>query len=161
MYKPLIPQLILIQALIKNSSLEWIIQKGTEIGVSQFYFYPSALSIKQKLSSIQIQRYQRILISSLKQCNRLDLPAIKLGFPLLNIPLFFGDLNEEAPLLSQKTQLPAALVIGPEKGFTKKEIEELKTKGQGVRLAPYILRAETAAITGLSLLANSPITTIS
>ena len=152
-----LPPLILIQALPKLPLLELIIQKGTELGVSEFFLYPSMLSEKKDLSPTQMKRLNHILISAMKQCGRLDLPTIKMGFPKLDIPLFFGDLSERAPLLSQKAELPAALAIGPEKGFTEKELNELKEKGQGVRLSPYILRTETAAITGLSILANSQV----
>jgi len=154
-HEPLLPPLILIQALPKLPLLELIIQKGTELGASQFFLYPSALSEKKELSPTQMNRLHHILISALKQCGRFDLPTITIGFPNLDIPLFFGDLSEGAPLLSQKAKLPAALAIGPEKGFTEKELQELKEKGLGVRLSPYTLRTETAAITGLSILANS------
>jgi 16S rRNA (uracil1498-N3)-methyltransferase len=154
-HKPLLPPMILIQALPKPPLLELIIQKGTELGVSEFYLFPSTLSEKKELSPTQIKRLNHILISAMKQCGRFDLPTIEMGFPKLDIPLFFGDLSEKAPLLSQKTGLPAALAIGPEKGFTEKEIHKLQEQGQGVRLAPYILRTETAAITGLSILANN------
>ena len=149
---PALPKLILIQALPKPPLLDMIVQKGTELGVSKFYLYPSERSEKKHLSPAQIKRLNHILISAMKQCGRLDLPSIETGFPKLDIPLFFGDLNKEVSPLLEKALLPAALVIGPEGGFTEKEIEKLKEKGQGVRLAPYILRTETAAITGLSIL---------
>ncbi|MCB1080600.1 MAG: 16S rRNA (uracil(1498)-N(3))-methyltransferase [Chlamydiia bacterium] len=153
--EPLLPPMILIQALPKLPLLDFIIQKGTELGVSTFYLYPSAHSEKKGLSPTQMQRLNHILIASMKQCGRLDLPTLEMGFPSLDIPLFFGDLSENAPPLSQKGKLPGALAIGPEKGFTEKEILELREKGTGVRLAPYTLRAETAALTGLSILADT------
>jgi len=153
-HKPALPPLILIQALPKLPLLELIIQKGTELGVSTFYLYPSSRSEKKELSTTQLKRLNHILISAMKQCGRFDLPTIEMGFPNLTIPLFFGDLTEGAPPLSQKATLPAALVIGPEGGFTEKELQQLRKKGQGVRLAPYTLRTETAAITGLSILAQ-------
>ncbi|NGX51482.1 MAG: Ribosomal RNA small subunit methyltransferase E [Chlamydiae bacterium] len=155
MHEPAIPPLILIQALPKLPLLELIIQKGTELGVSHFYLYASSHSEKKDLSPNQLKRLDHILISAMKQCGRLDLPKIEMGFPTLEIPLFFGDLSEDAPLLSQRATLPAALAIGPGQGFTEKELEELRSRGQGVRLAPYTLRTETAAIAGLSLLANT------
>lgn len=154
-HDPLIPSLILIQALPKLPLLDIIIQKGTELGVSTFYLYPSERSEKKELSPTQLKRLENILIASMKQCGRLDLPTIEMGFPHLDIPLFFGDLSPDAPPLLQKAQLPAALAIGPPAGFTDQELTDLHSKGQGVRLAPYTLRTETAAITGLSLLANA------
>jgi len=153
--KTCLPPLILIQALPKPSLLEWIIQKGTELGVSQFYLYVSTLSEQREPSSMQMKRYHNILIASIKQCGRTDIPTINIGFPELTVPLFFGDLSTEAPLLFTKATLPAALVIGPERGFTAKELERLRQKGEGVSLSPYILRADTAAIAALSILVNS------
>ena len=69
-HRPLLPPLTLIQALPKMAHLELILQKGTELGVSHFYLYRSALSEQKELSEIQKKRLQRILISAMKQCGR-------------------------------------------------------------------------------------------
>ena len=53
LHKPEIPPFILIQALPKLSNLELIIQKGTELGVSDFYVFPSERSEKKDLSEQQ------------------------------------------------------------------------------------------------------------
>ena len=153
---PQLPSLTLIQALPKLPKLEIILQKGTELGVSEFYLYPSSQSEKHTLSDKQKNRLDQIIIGAMKQCGRLDIPTLKWGFPELTVPLFFGDLRPEAPLLSEKVTLPSALLIGPEKGFTHEELKKFDNQGQGVQISPYILRTETAAIAGLSLLAGSP-----
>lgn len=150
---PLLPSLKLIQALPKMAHLELIIQKGTELGVSHFYLYPSAYSEKKELSNNQTRRLKTILIGAMKQCGRLDLPVLEWGFPSLEGDVYFGDVAPDAPSLTGAS-LPATLIIGPEKGFTHEEIETLRTQGKGVRLSPYILRAETAAIAGASILAT-------
>lgn len=152
---PQLPSLTLIQALPKLPKLEIILQKGTELGVSEFYLYPSSQSEKHTLSDNQKNRLDQIIIGAMKQCGRLDIPTLKWGFPELTTPLFFGDLRPEAPLLSEKATLPSALLIGPEKGLTNEELKKFDNQGQGVQISPYILRTETAAIAGLSLLAGS------
>lgn len=152
--KPALPSLILVQALPKLSHLELIIQKATELGVSTFYLYPSTLSEKKELSQNQKKRLQQILIGAMKQCGRLDLPEIKWGFPKLEGNVYYGDLTEKAPPLSKVGDLPATLIIGPEKGFTQEELKSLRKQGQGVSLGPYILRSETAALAGLAILAG-------
>ncbi|MCB1110114.1 MAG: 16S rRNA (uracil(1498)-N(3))-methyltransferase [Chlamydiia bacterium] len=154
---PLLPPLTLIQALPKTSHLEWIFQKGTELGVSRFVVYPSAQSEKKDLSENQKRRLHHILIGAMKQCGRLDLPTFEWGLPSLEGTVFFGDLTPGAPLLSEVASLPATLMIGPEKGWTHEELERLRAKGQGVRIAPYTLRAETAAIAALSILVGTPV----
>ena len=152
--KPEIPPLVLVQALPKLANLELIIQKGTELGVSTFYIYPSIHSEKKELSENQKKRLRFILIGAMKQSGRLDLPEIRWGFPKLSGNIYFGDLSEKAKPLSKVGKHPATLIIGPEKGFTINETKEYQEKGQGVSLGPYTLRAETAAIAGLAILAS-------
>ncbi len=152
--KPALPPLVLVQALPKLANLELIIQKGTELGVSTFYLYPSTHSEKKELSQNQKKRLRFILIGAMKQSGRLDLPEIKWGFPELSGHVYFGDLSEKAEPLSKVGKHPATLIIGPEKGFTEEEIKEHKTKGQGVSLGPYTLCVETAAIAGIAILAS-------
>lgn len=155
--KPMLPSLTLVQALPKLSNLEWIIQKGTELGVSSFYLYPAARSEKKELSENQKKRLHSILIGAMKQCGRLDLPNVYWEFPKLSGTVYFGDLKKDAPPLSSLGNLPATLVIGPEKGFTDEELHDLASQGTGVSLGPYVLRAETAALAGLSILAGNRI----
>lgn len=155
--QPLLPPLILIQAQPKLPNLELILQKGTELGVSHFYITQSALSETKEPTPTQLHRLHQILKSATKQCGRLDLPSLTWGFPQLNVPTFFGDLSPKAPPLSSVATLPAALLIGPEKGFTPEEINHHKTYAQGVRLAPYTLRAETAALAAISQIVHCTI----
>ncbi|MEM8727724.1 MAG: RsmE family RNA methyltransferase [Chlamydiota bacterium] len=152
--KPPLPPLVLVQALPKPSNLELIIQKGTELGVSTFYLYPSALSEQKELSGNQKKRLRQILIGAVKQCGRLDLPEIRWGFPKPEGNLYYGDLSEKAPPLASVGTLPATLIVGPERGFSTEEIETLGEKGRGVSLGPHILRTETAALAGIAILAN-------
>lgn len=153
--KPRLPPLKVIQALPKLSHLEWILQKGTELGVSHFYLFHSQQSEKKALTPHQDKRLQLVLKNAMKQCGRLDLPSLEWGFPKVEGPAFFGDLSEGAPLLKEVACLPATLIIGPEKGFTNVEIEELRPIARGVRIAPYTLRAETAAIAAIAQLCQS------
>ncbi|WP_420420919.1 RsmE family RNA methyltransferase [Simkania sp.] len=155
-HEPLLPPLILIQALPKLSHLDWIIQKGTELGASSFYLFPSERSEKDSLSNNQWKRLKLIAIGAMKQCGRLDLPSIHFASDLdgLSLPeghAFFGD--PEAEISLPKGKAPYLLFIGPEKGFSHEEYKNMreKFKAQAVKLHPYILRAETAAIAALTL----------
>ena len=150
---PLLPPLTLVQALPKLTNLKFILQKGTELGVSTFYLYPATLSEKKTLSDNQKIHLQSILITAIKQCGRYDLPTIKWGLPNLEGTIYFGDVDKNATPLSSIGTLPATLIIGPEKGFTSEEIAFFRKKGTGVSIAPYTLRSETAAIAALSILA--------
>lgn len=161
--RPALPPIILVQALLKPKNLEFIVQKGTELGVSEFLFYAGEGSEKKEISHNQIRRFDQILIGALKQCGRCDLPKITTKKNLFSCSFskecsFFGDLEEGVPLYKAvKREKPTSFffIIGPEKGFSKKEMHFLKSNATGVLLSPYTLRAETAAVAAVTLLTNS------
>jgi len=152
--------IILAQALTRQQKLDDIIEKGTELGVSQFWLFPGLRSEKKTLTENQRSRLSQITKSALKQCGRLWLPEIQLKSPLAqwtpqDFPIYFGDISPNAPSLTALfTQAPRVLFcIGPESGFDNGEIDKLRLLGgQGVSLSPNILRAETAAIVSVGIL---------
>ncbi len=156
------PPLILAQALTRMNHLEWIIEKGTELGATSFWLFPGILSEKDELSKTQSARLEHLTISAMKQCGRLDLPSIEVKPPLLKWTPVEGTLlfgNPRAPYLweiglSQPVLAPTILLIGPESGFEEREIDFMETtlQAKGVRLHSNILRAETASLTALSLI---------
>jgi len=163
--KPTRHPLILAQALTKLNRLDFILEKGTELGVTAFWLFPGDLSIKKDFSSQQMERAQALTIAAMKQCGRLSLPTIELKPPLKQWKpqegiSFFGDVSPTAPKFeSFKSQLasqnPILFVTGPESGFSLKEVEQLrKIHVQGVKLHPFILRTDTASMMALSLLSH-------
>lgn len=156
--------LILAQALPKIKLLDLIVEKGTELGVDEFWLFPGKLSEKKELSPNQLQRLKQITISALKQCGRLFLPHIQIMTRLEDIfvnegALFFGDWQSTTSLISILPQVSSlqkiVACIGPEKGFCREEVLLLQQKGQGIKLNNNILRCETAAIACISLLRSS------
>ena len=148
-------KLVLAQALPRFSSLEWIVEKGTELGVTEFWLFPGKLSEKTSLTTTQLHRLKTISISALKQCGRLFLPQIVIK-PVLDAwdkvegSLFYGDVQKRNTLIGPFLN-PVVFIIGPEKGFAPSEIEALRAlSAQSISLHENILRAETAAITALS-----------
>ena len=162
--KPSPPPLILAQAIPRMNHLEWIIEKGTELGATAFWLFPGNLSEKDTLSPNQLARLKHLSISAMKQCGRLDLPEIILMPPLtawkpLQGTLLFGDTSEDAPYLwnlslTKPLPSPVFLFIGPEQGFNSKEVRFMQDtlNAKGVKLHPNILRAETAPLAGLALI---------
>lgn len=156
--------LILAQALPRLPRLEYILEKATELGVTDLWLFPAEHSERKELSATQLQRLHQILISSIKQCGRLHLPKITLKPPLFAWqPLqnaFYGDTRPEAsPLIQAFTRtVPAECIwiVGPEKGFSSKETDFLASAigAEGVSLHSNTLRVDTAAITGLSILSS-------
>ncbi len=148
--------LILALALTRPASLEWTLEKATELGATEILLFPGERGEKKDLSKSQIHRLETILINALKQCGRLYLPKIVLKPPLeqWQIPsgsLFFGDLSTPVPLKGPFDKT-VVFFIGPEKGFSPAETLVLreKFKAHPISLHENTLRAETAAITVLS-----------
>lgn len=157
-------RVILAFGLIKNRQrLEWIIEKGTELGVHSFQ---PLLTTRSERDRIRIDRLDAIALAAMKQSGRCLLPTIAQ-------PLALSDLVAAYPaverwLLAHESatepfDAPAApigtigVIIGPEGGFTPTEIEALERENiQPKRLGPTRLRAETAALAALSrILATS------
>lgn len=155
------PPLILAQGLPRMNHLEWIIEKGTELGATSFWIFPGLLSEKKELSPSQATRLQSLSIAAMKQCGRLDLPTIEIKPALaqwkpVQGTLLFGSLDEDAPYLwklPKPLASPVILFIGPESGFDAREEATLKSlDAKGVRLNSNTLRTETASISALSLI---------
>lgn len=155
------PRLLLAFPLMRPSKMEWVIEKGTELGADSFQIYPAQFSEKESLSANQLERLRTISISAMKQSGRLTLPAIQILSDLGEIwpfsgTLCFGDVDPNAPYLwDLEIRFPILFVTGPERGFSQAELKLLSQKASiGVRIHPNILRAETAPLAALALLSS-------
>lgn len=158
-------KLILLQAMPRLNRLEFILEKCTELGMTDLWLFPGERSEKIHFSTNQTERLYSILIASIKQCGRLFIPELHFKPALkqwkeCTQPVYFGDLRPEAPsLLSQwqneKRRECVCFCVGPESGFSEAEIEQLKKLGAvGVKLNQNILRTDTAAIAAISVLSQ-------
>lgn len=149
----------------RSSKMDWIVEKGCELGVTAFWIYPAEKGERECASSNQQQRWRNLLIAAIKQCGRLDLPAISMAPPLSkwekrSTPILFGDTHSEAPwlvdLLSALPKEALLFVIGPEAGLSSNEEDLLKGQlgAKGVKLHRNILRLETAAMAAAALLSQ-------
>ncbi len=155
-------KLTLYQALLKKNNFEWILQKGTELGIDRFVPIITDNTIVRHISPVKQRRYQKIITEAIEQCGGTEPPE-------LVPPQSFTDAlqtaasedghkliayeGEQTVPLSDHTQHQALhLFIGPEGGFTPDEITAAqKHHIVPVHLGPRILRAETAAIASCSL----------
>ncbi|MBM3193782.1 MAG: 16S rRNA (uracil(1498)-N(3))-methyltransferase [Chlamydiae bacterium] len=149
--------LSLIQAIPEKSHLEFILEKGTEIGITDFIFFPAEKSKIKEISDSFLLRMKKITISAMKQCKRLYLPTISIlkidDLKELSYPLYIGDPNGKKFLPPSES---AGFIIGPESGFSKKELNFLKTEcmATSTTLSSNILRAETASIVAAYLICS-------
>lgn len=159
-------QIILAQAMPRHSKLDFIVEKGTELGMTQLWLFPAAHSEKKTYLNQQIDRMKMTTIAAMKQSGRLDLPTIEIRPELkkwssLPFPAFFGDTSPSAPPFRNawKESPPKEGVIffiGPESGFNSQELVLLQKLGaQGVKLHENILRTETASLAALTLISHS------
>lgn len=150
----------LFQSVLKGEKMDWVLQKGTEIGISSFHpFISRRTVVKKDLAEFHRKndRWSRIVLEAAKQSGRGKTPEVLLVVALeklalyLTAPLTLVAWEEERRvslfgLLSQ-TDKPQEvdLIIGPEGGFTSEEVQYLEARGaRPISLGPRILRAETA-----------------
>ena len=147
---------------IKQNPLNFMIQKGTELGVQNFI---PILSERTVVKDINIDRVKKIIIESAEQSNRISVPEIAkletLKNFIFNFPqegcLVFCDINCDKNnlknIISKKNSEPICILIGPEGDFSENErklIIDLK-QSKPISLAKNILRAETAAVAAVTL----------
>lgn len=154
------------QGLPKADKMELIIQKGTELGVSEFIpvnFKRSIVKISEKDEKKKIDRWQKIAEVAAKQSGRDIIPTIR---NIENIKNICNNINEYDIVLvayeleeqnyiknellkikNNNTNYRIAIVIGPEGGIDEEEINLLKSAGAKIiSLGKRILRTETVAL---------------
>ena len=145
----------LCPALIKKDNFDLVLQKATELNVSDIY--PLKLE-RSVVSSLNTKRAESILIEAAEQSERLTLPRLH---PVMNLKDFLKNLPKDVDLyyLSEREETSShvpnckkpAFVVGPEGGFTNTELNLLsQSKAHMIHFPETILRAETASIATIS-----------
>ena len=153
-------RLILAQALLKADKLDVVIEKATELGVTEVVVFSSERSTRHPSSERQ-SRWKRVAQSAAKQSQRSSVPRIigPLTFDQLLTQdtearrLFFWEECSASAWSSDGTTCAGVLAaVGPEGGFSAAEAQRAADAGMQLRgLAPRILRAETAALVAVTL----------
>lgn len=156
------PTLVLLVAALKRDAMDLIAEKATELGASLIQPVFTRRSIADRVNEARLSGIAR---EAAEQCERLTVPRIAPALPLHAVldawdpavPLLVAAERREAPpiaLVAQRTCPPCALLIGPEGGFDRAELDDLTRRPfvSPAALGPRILRAETAALAGLAVL---------
>jgi 16S rRNA (uracil1498-N3)-methyltransferase len=151
-----VPDLWLLFAPIKRGRIDWIVEKATELGVARLV---PVLTQRTIVDRVNIDRLRAHAIEAAEQCERTALPELtepqKLDKLLVAWPaertLFFADEGGGEPFAASSG--PAAILIGPEGGFTDDERAAIRAvaPARPISLGPRILRADTAALAAVSL----------
>jgi 16S rRNA (uracil1498-N3)-methyltransferase len=160
-------KIILGVGLLKAAKFDWLVQKTTELGVSEIVPIASEhvvpLRPGEKNRSRQL-RWERIVSESAKQCGRAKVPRIHslcsfeeaLNKDFENAIRFF--LWEKEPMetlekICGESASSVYVLVGPEGGFSEQEAFRARQAGfRSIRLGPRVLRAETAGVAIVSLL---------
>lgn len=139
-------------ALIQPDRFELALQKATELGVTRIVpVISERVEVRLERVSKKSDRWERIIAEAVKQCGRASVPPLATPTPFEELiegpgPRFL--LDADAPPLSHEGTIEElTMLVGPEGGFSDREIELARAAGcRGLRLGPRRLRAETAAI---------------
>jgi 16S rRNA (uracil1498-N3)-methyltransferase len=153
-----VPDLWLLFAPIKRGRIDWLVEKATELGVARLVPVLTRRTIVDRLNSDRLRAH---VIEAAEQCERTFLPELaepaKLERLLSEWPagraLYFADESGGETLLGVLRPGPAAILIGPEGGFTDEERAAIRAvrAARPVSLGPRILRADTAAIASVAV----------
>ena len=143
-----------IMSLIKSDKFELTLQKLAELGVRRLIPYNAYRSVvKETKKDKKLERYKKILMEASEQSHRNIIPEILPAIDLKDLEKYKSELNlvaYEKEDITSKSQLKAksiTLIIGPEGGFDKEELNRIINIGfKSISLGKRILRAETAAI---------------
>lgn len=147
-------KLTLCAGLLKNNKLDFVVQKGVELGVDEIIPFTSANTAENKFNR---ERAEKIALESAKQCGSVYLSKIGELKTFDEVVKSFSDFDEvifayeyEKNVRLRDIGLHAGnilLVVGAEGGFTPEEVEKATANGAKIiTLGKRILRAETASI---------------
>jgi 16S rRNA (uracil1498-N3)-methyltransferase len=165
--------LTLVQAIPKGKTMEWILEKSVELGVARVVpviTERTVVQLEAREAAQKREKWERVLIEACKQCGQDWVPQLEEPRPFSRVleeeagpwelaivgslhagAVGFGEALEAVP--KART---AGVWIGPEGDFSRVEMENLIGWGaRPVSLGPLVLRAETAALYALSVLAHT------
>jgi 16S rRNA (uracil1498-N3)-methyltransferase len=152
-----VPDLWLLTAPIRPERFEWIVEKATELGVRRIV---PVLTARVNHARLKPERLRAHMVEAAEQCGRTALPeladAVRLDALLkdwdADRALLFADEEGRADMASLYPGCPAAILIGPEGGFSAEERAAILGVGSTRRLSlgPRILRADTAVVAAVA-----------
>ena len=165
---------ILYQAFVKSDKMDLIVQKATELGVSEIVpvYMKRCVSVPDERSAAhKIERWSRIAYEAAKQSHRSEPPIVSAPVDFKEaiqrmtdtdvffschenavVPLKHFFTHEQLPFSRDRT-VTLSFIVGPEGGYDESETALLEKNGiPTVSLGPLILRTETAPIAALSMI---------
>jgi len=151
----------LIQGIARGDKMDLIIQKAIELGVSEITpFFTERCNVKLdgKRLEKKLSHWKKIIISACEQSGRAIIPKLNEAIQIMKL----ADMENTSIYLEPKAKQTFPdlkfdnsinLFIGPEGGFSEKDLTQLVNCGaKGIKLGPRILRTETAGLSAISIL---------
>ena len=161
------PLVRLGMGLLKGEKFDWVLQKGTELGVAEIVPLITQRTIPQirpERLPHQIKRWRKIVLEAVQQSGRLSIPIVSPPSDFSTflkraegLKLIFREGREVQPLRTVIQSAEACsggitILIGPEGGWEGQEVSEAVVAGfQPVSLGKTILKADTAALVALAI----------
>jgi 16S rRNA (uracil1498-N3)-methyltransferase len=153
----------LAQAISRSEKMDLILQKAVELGVNKVTPLITEfcnIQLNEDRAAKRFLHWQKVLISACEQSGRTYVPSLE---PIQKFQVWlkknlaplrlFCDPRSDQRLASLSRQQEVVLLIGPEGGFSSKEIDEAKAHNfLGISLGPRILRTETAPLAAITIL---------
>ncbi len=160
--------LYVAQSVLNSDDQISSIQKATELGVKGIIpIYTDNCAVKESFIKNKIEKWQKIALESVKQCERADIPTVydlsyieSIVKHYENVIIFaekytnttFNDYLKENPINKNESIL---VIIGPEGGFSEKEFDYFKKNNFPlITLGSLIYRADTALTAALTTVIN-------
>lgn len=152
-------KLVLMQALVANEKMDWIIEKACELGYAEIAVFPSErgeVRLTGEKAVKRVERWNKIAVSACQQCGENYLPNIRFCTSLKKAAAYAEGLKFVLSPVgktydSSEVHAAVTFAIGPEGGLSPKEIEMLVDGGfYSHKLGSRVLRTETAAIAAAS-----------
>jgi 16S rRNA (uracil1498-N3)-methyltransferase len=135
--------------------IEWLVEKGTELGCTQFTFI---LTKRSERTKVNMERIHKIAVSAMKQSKRVYLPILDGPMPLNEFLTkhpggWVAHCDDALPRDQVDASRPLRMLIGPEGDFTPDEVNAtLKATYRPVTLGDARLRTETAGLKSIIIL---------
>jgi 16S rRNA (uracil1498-N3)-methyltransferase len=155
------PDIDYLFAPLKHSRLDYLVQKATELGARRLRPVITARTIAER---VNLERMRANVVEAVEQCNQVFVPevlepvslnAVLRDWDKSRVLIYCDETAEQGNAVAalSKLKTPAAILVGPEGGFTTEERAMLKALPYvtAVSLGPRIMRADTAAVAILAL----------
>jgi len=157
-------RIVLVQGISRSDRMDFALQKSVELGIVEFQAVvteKSSVRLDAVRMDKKVRHWQAVAISAAEQCGRSTLVAIKTPITLMQ---WLDSANAAKTVITlepaaRKTlrdcaiERECALLIGPESGFSPREVAQIQNRGMTLaRPGPRVLRTETAAVAAVTAL---------